>query len=265
MGATATDIERRLDLAVAAAREAGGITLQYYRSSDLQVDRKGDDSPVTIADREAEQHLRRRISEAFPGDGVLGEEFPEQPGDSGYQWILDPIDGTKSFIHGVPLYGTLVGIEREGESVAGVILIPALDEWVYAAVGHGAWYASGTVAPRRTKVNDCARLDEALFLTSEVASFDQIGRRDAYDALQSACRLSRTWGDCFGYLMVATGRAEVMVDPLMHVWDASAVLPVIQEAGGTFSDWQGSVTARSGHGVATNGRLHEETLAILRG
>ncbi|NUQ63166.1 MAG: histidinol-phosphatase [Pirellulales bacterium] len=264
MTTSAPDIKARLDLAVEAAEEAGEITLQFYRRDDLEVERKPDDSPVTVADRQAEQHLRQRISEAFPEDAILGEEFPERPGSSAYRWILDPIDGTKSFIHGVPLYGTLIGIERDGESVAGVILIPALEECVYAAIGQGAWYVSGDNPPRLAKVSDRAQLAESCFLTSEVGSFDEIGRRAVYDRLQTACRVTRTWGDCFGYLMVATGRAELMVDPIMQVWDAAAILPVIQEAGGTFTDWQGRPTTHSGQGIATNGRILDEVLAIVR-
>lgn len=265
MTASASDLTSRLQLAVAAAREAGDLSLQYYRRSDLHVDRKADNSPVTVADRQAEQLLRQRIAAAFPDDGILGEEFGEQAGGSGFRWILDPIDGTKSFIHGVPLYGTLVGVEHEGESVLGVIRIPALDECVYAATGQGAWYVSGNRPAQRTSVNQCPRLDESLFLTSEVATFDEIDRRDVYDRLQAACRLSRTWGDCFGYLMVATGRAEVMVDPVMNVWDASAILPVLQEAGGTFTDWQGRATTHSGQGIGTNGRILDEVLDLIQG
>jgi histidinol phosphatase-like enzyme (inositol monophosphatase family) len=265
MNTPALDIQVRLELALEAAEEAGEITLQYYRRDDLEIQRKGDDSPVTIADRQAEQHLRQRISERFPDDAILGEEFPERLGSSGYRWILDPIDGTKSFIHGVPLYGTLVGVEREGESVIGVILIPALEECVYAAIGQGAWYVSGSDPPRLARVSDRTQLAEACFLTSEVANFDEIGRREVYDRLQAACRLTRTWGDCFGYLMVATGRADLMVDPIMHVWDAAAILPVIQEAGGTFTDWQGRPSTHSGQGIATNGRILDEVLAIVRG
>lgn len=264
MTAPATDIRPRLDLAVAVAREAGLLTLQYFRQADLRVDRKQDNSPVTVADRQAEQLLRRRIAEAFPDDAILGEEFPDQPGQSGYRWTLDPIDGTKSFIHGVPLYGTLVGVEYQGECVAGVIRIPALDECVYAALGQGAWYVAGNAPPQRTHVNQTPRLAESLFVTSEVATFDKIQRRDAYERLESACRLTRTWGDCYGYLMVATGRAELMIDPMMNLWDAGAVLPVLQEAGGTFTDWQGCATARGGQGIATNGRILDEVLAITR-
>jgi histidinol phosphatase-like enzyme (inositol monophosphatase family) len=207
------------------------------------------------------------IAAAFPGDGILGEEFPEQAGTSGFRWILDPIDGTKSFIHGVPLYGTLVGLEHKSsehnaESVLGVILIPALDECVYAARGQGAWYVAGGRPPRRARVSSQRTLAESLFLTSEVGSFNRIGRSDAYERLQAAARLSRTWGDCYGHLMVATGRAEVMVDPLMEIWDAAALPPILEEAGGTFTDWQGRPTIYSGNGIATNGLVLDEVMAI---
>jgi histidinol phosphatase-like enzyme (inositol monophosphatase family) len=259
-----SEIQRRLELAVTAAREAGAITLRYFRSSDLQVDRKADDSPVTIADRSSELHLRQRIADAFPGDAILGEEFPDQPGTSGFRWVLDPIDGTKSFIHGVPLYGTLVGVEIGGEAVAGVIHIPALDECAYAAVGHGAWYETAGKPPQPIHVSQCPQLSQGLFLTSEVRNFTTAGRRAVYDRLESATRLGRTWGDCYAYLMVATGRAEVAIDPLMNPWDAVALIPVIEEAGGTYTDWEGRHTAYSGNGVATNRLVLEEVLAITR-
>jgi len=265
MTTDASSYSRRLDLALTAAREAGALTLEYFGRGDLKVERKGDDSPVTAADRRAEEHLRGRIAEAFPEDGILGEEYPEQPGASGFRWILDPIDGTKSFIHGVPLYSTLVGIEHGERSVVGVIVIPALGECVYAAQGQGAWYSSGQQQPRPARVSERANLAEGTFLTSEVANFHTVGRPDVYDRLQAATRLTRTWGDGYGYLMVATGRAEVMVDPLMNIWDAAAILPVIQEAGGLFVDWQGHPSIRSGNGIATNRQLLDRVLAITRG
>ncbi len=251
-------------MAIDAARAAGLITLEYFRREDLEVERKGDDSPVTVADRRAEDHLRRRIARAFPDDAILGEEMPEKPGNSGFRWILDPIDGTKSFIHGVPLYGTLIGVEHQGESVLGVILIPALDECVYAARGHGAWYVHAEDPPQPAKVSTCRSLCEGLFLTSEVANFEKIGRRDVYNRLEATARLSRSWGDCYGYLMVATGRAELMVDPVAAVWDLAALLPVIEEAGGSFTDWQGRRTIHSGQSIATNRHLLNEVLAITR-
>jgi len=265
MSAHTADTTSRLQLAFAAACEAGGITLEYFRREDLQVERKGDDSPVTAADRQAEQHLRKRIAAAFPEDAILGEEFADRPGASGYRWILDPIDGTKSFIHGVPLYGTLVGVEHEGESVLGVIHIPALAESVYAAAGQGAWYVHADHPPRPAKVSTRRPLSQGLFLTSEVVNFGAIGRRDVYDRLEATARLSRSWGDCYGYLMVATGRAEVMIDPVAAVWDLAALLPVIEEAGGTFTDWQGRRTIHSGQSIATNGHVFDEVLSIVQG
>jgi histidinol phosphatase-like enzyme (inositol monophosphatase family) len=254
----------RLALAVEIAIEAGRHTLKYFRRAELQVDRKADQSPVTVADREAELLLRERIAAAFPDDAILGEEFPERAGTSGYRWILDPIDGTKSFIHGVPLYGTLVGIEQEGRSLAGAINIPACDEMVFAEKGGGAWYRAGNEQTRRAKVSSHRALAEGLFVTSEVANFAGRGSASAYSLLERAAGLSRTWGDCFGYLLVATGRALVMVDPIMNVWDAAAVQPIIEEAGGRFTDWKGEATIHHGEGIATNGLVHEEVLRLLR-
>jgi histidinol phosphatase-like enzyme (inositol monophosphatase family) len=264
MDAQSTDITKRLELAVEAARRAGQVTLQYFRRDDLVVDRKRDDSPVTVADRQAEELLRRLITAAFPDDAILGEELPDRPGTSGYRWILDPIDGTKSFIHGVPLYGTLIGVEHEGQSVLGVIRVPALDECVYAAAGQGAWYVHGDRPPVAARVSTHQPLSKGLFVTSEVASYEHTGRRGAYDRLQAAARLSRSWGDCYGYMMVATGRADVMVDPVVAVWDLAALLPVIEEAGGRFTDWQGRRTIHSGEAIATNGLIHDEVLTLVR-
>ena len=265
MSSPTQEIAARLELALEAAREAGDVTLEYFRREDLEVECKQDNTPVTAADRRAEQHLRGRIAEAFGGDAVVGEELSDQSGSSGFRWILDPIDGTKSFIHGVPLYSTLIGIEHEGEPVAGVIRVPATDECVYAARGQGAWYVCGQKPPRPARVSDRAPLLQGLFVTSEVATFDEIGRRDVYDRLQRAARLSRSWGDGYGYLMVATGRAELMVDPVASVWDLAPLSPILEEAGGTFTDWQGRRTAHSGQGIATNGRILEEVLAVTRG
>ncbi len=257
------DINGRLELALDAARAAGRITLEYFRRDDLQVERKGDNSPVTVADRQAEEHLRRRIAEVFPEDAVLGEELPEKPGTSGFRWILDPIDGTKSFIHGVPLYGTLVGVEHADEPVIGVILIPALNECVYAATGQGAWYVNEDEPPRPAKVSACPKLSEGLFLTSEVASFDKVDGGDVYRRLEASARLARSWGDCYGYLLVATGRAELMIDPVVALWDVAALMPVIEEAGGTLTDWQGRRSIRSGNCIATNGHVFDEVLTLV--
>ncbi len=256
------EVEARLALAIRIARTAGEFTLKFFGASDLQVERKSDASPVTAADKGAEQLLRAEIAAAFPDDTILGEEFPVQEGTSGYRWILDPIDGTKSFISGVPLYSTLIGVEFQQRCLIGVIEIPALDERVWAAVGGGAWYARGNEPPRKAQVSTRARLADGLFVSSQVDSFAKHGRGEAYERLQAAAGITRTWGDGYGYLLVATGRAEVMADPIMNVWDAAALLPVVTEAGGTFTDWRGTPTIHSGNGIATNGRVFDEVMRL---
>jgi histidinol-phosphatase len=259
------ELTRRFEFAREAAQEAGRLTLRYFQSATLKIDTKSDASPVTIADREAEQLLRREIAKAFPDDALLGEEFGEQDGTSGFRWILDPIDGTKSFIHGVPLYSVLIGVEFRGESKIGVIHLPALAETAYACTRQGAWYVRGTESPIPARVSDVSTLSEGLFCTSALSGFR---KRDAWpflERLSSTARVSRTWGDAYGYLLVATGRAEVMIDPQMNIWDAAAVLPVIQEAGGMFTDWQGKPTIYSGDGIATNGKVHAEVLRLIGG
>jgi histidinol phosphatase-like enzyme (inositol monophosphatase family) len=213
---------------------------------------------VTIADQGAEKLLRQRITERFPTDSVVGEEFGETAGTSGFQWILDPIDGTKSFISGVPLYTTLVAVMRNDEPQIGVIFAPAADEMVYAAIGGGAWHVVDGGDPRPAHVSSVDSLSDAVFLSTCVRSYT-IDRaadgRPVFDRLAELCRVSRTWGDAFGYLLVATGRAEIMIDPIMNLWDAAALLPIITEAGGEFFDWRGQPTVHSGEAVATNSAL----------
>lgn len=264
-----TDIDERLNFAVAIAREAGDITLKYFRRDDLQVDRKEDRSPVTIADRSAEEWLRERIGKRFAADGIIGEEFGEQRGSSEFQWTLDPIDGTKSFIHGIPLYTTLVAVLRDGEPLVGVIHAPALAETVYAAKGGGCWNLAGANAgPRPARVSTVPRLSDSLLTTTEVASFTTYRTIDALDVfikLQRSVRLARTWGDGYGYLMVATGRAEVMIDPVINIWDAAPLQTVIEEAGGHFIDWKGNATIHAGEAIATNSHVTDEVLALIRG
>jgi histidinol phosphatase-like enzyme (inositol monophosphatase family) len=263
------DLADRLEFAVEIAHAAGRVTLDHFRRTDLQIDRKADKSPVTIADLTAEELLRKRIGARFAGDGIIGEEFGEQRGESGYQWLLDPIDGTKSYIHGIPLYTTLVAVLRENEPVVGVIHAPALAETVYAAKGAGCWFTLGADAkPQASRVSNVERLSESLFVTTEVASFTTRREKDAIDVfanLQRAARLTRTWGDGYGYLMVATGRAEVMIDPIINLWDAAPLQPIIEEAGGHFTDWKGNPTIHAREAIATNGRVSREVLAITKG
>ena len=261
-----SDLKVRLDLAVDSARRAGEVTLQYFCRPELSVDRKYDGTPVTAADREAEGYLRSRIIEAFPADAILGEEMEDRPGDSGFRWILDPIDGTKSFIHGVPLYGTLVGVEYEKQCVVGVIVMPALEECVYAARGLGAWWQrQGEREPRRARVSQVDELSEATFCTTSVSEFVRAGRHDVYEQLRAGCRQARGWGDCYGYVLVATGRAEIMIEPELSLWDMAALPPILEEAGGSFTDWNGNASIYTGEGVGVNGCLRERVLEITRG
>jgi len=262
--ALAKEIARRLELAISAGKEAGRLTLKYFQQDNFQVERKSDASPVTIADRSAEQLMRDRIAATFAKDGILGEELGTATGSSGFNWILDPIDGTKSFISGVPLYGTMVGVEHEGRALAGLVYMPGLDEGVFGSAGQGTWHFKGNQEQRRCQVSKKTRLADGLFVTSQVDSFAQRGAAAAFEALQAAAYITRTWGDCYGYLLVATGRAELMVDPMMNVWDAAAIQPIIEEAGGTFTDWQGNPTIHAGEGVATNGLILKEVLSITQ-
>jgi histidinol phosphatase-like enzyme (inositol monophosphatase family) len=261
-------VRDRLALAVEIASEAGEVTLRYFRRPDLVIEKKADRSPVTVADRSAEQLLRERIGERFPHDGIVGEEFGTLTGTSGYDWALDPIDGTKSFVHGVPLYTTLVAVLRDSKPQIGVIHAPAAAETLYASSRGGCWYiAQHGAKPIPARVSSVAKLADSLLLTTEIRTFTEGRQRDAmqtFTRLEQAARLTRTWGDGYGYLMVATGRAEIMVDPELDLWDLAALQPVIEEAGGSFTDWQGRPTVHSREAIATNGLVTEEVLAIVR-
>jgi histidinol phosphatase-like enzyme (inositol monophosphatase family) len=233
------------------------VAARYYRTG-VVVDLKADGSPVTVADRTAEEQARRWIEARFPGDGVLGEEFGLVRPEARRRWVIDPIDGTKSFVRGVPLWGTLVAV-CEGETVlAGAVYLPLAGELVAAAQGCGAW-ANG----ERCRASSVSRLADATVLTTDERFSEAPRRRAGWDHVAGRAAVSRTWGDCYGYVLVATGRAEVMVDPVLSPWDAAAVLPVITEAGGLFTDWHGRATAFGGSAVATNAALAAEVRALL--
>ncbi len=256
-----SDLRRRMEFAEDLARKAGGVVLRYYQKS-LSVERKADRTPVTAADREAEELLREQIQAAFPEDGILGEEFGERPGTTGKRWILDPIDGTKSFVQGVPLFGMLIGLEGSEGSEMGVVYLPALDELVCAARGEGSWWNG-----RRAKVSDVGDLSEACITYTSLRTFNQAGPHAtrAWPRLAASTRIQRGWGDCYGHLLVATGRADAMFDPILNSWDCSPWPPILEEAGGTFTDWNGNRTIHGGSGISTNGRLLRPVLEILQG
>jgi histidinol-phosphatase len=246
------------DFAAELAWTGGRRTLAWFNTR-LPVEIKGDGSPVTAADREAEKVMRAMLKARFPDHGIVGEEQGEEAGTAPVRWIIDPIDGTRTFIRGVPFYGTLVGVEVNGEAVVGAIAIPALDELVVAGRGLGCTWNG-----RRCAVSQVASMADALVVsTDERAVRRRLGTERA-DALQDATALGRTWADCYGYVLVATGRAEIAMDAVMALWDNAALLPIIEEAGGRFSDWRGARRIDGGDAFATNGLLHEAVLAHLK-
>ncbi len=245
-----------LRLAHVLADSADSLTMARFKALDLVVDTKPDLTPVSDADRTVEQAIRSTLQRARSRDAVTGEEFGET-GHGPRRWLLDPIDGTKTFVAGVPLYGVLVGVEVRGEPAVGVVYLPALDEMVAAADGLGcAWNG------RPCHVSSTDRLEDALLVTSSVSACQ--ARSGAYERLAAATRLERTWGDCYGYVLVATGRAEVMLDPVINPWDCAPMPPIFREAGGRFTTWAGEETIWGPDGFATNGALNEQVLAVLR-
>ena len=240
-----------------AARLGGSMALGFFRKT-LHIETKRDGSLVTQADRAVETGLRDWIAEKFPEDGVLGEEFAEHNPGAARRWIIDPIDGTFSFAHGVPLWGTLIAVARGEQVVAGAIHCPAVGELVCAANGNGAW-SNGV----RCKVSDVARLSDATVLTTDIRFAASPEKAAGWRALSQQAKTVRGWSDCYGYLLVATGRADVMLDAAMSPWDAAALVPVLEEAGGVFTDWKGRRTAFGGDGVATNAALAGEVRSVL--
>ena len=258
-----SDLQDRLTFALACAEDVQPLILRHFQNPDLEIIRKGDDSPVTVADRECETRIRDAIHRRFPKDGVLGEEFEEVRGSNAYRWVLDPIDGTKPFIHGVPLFGTLIGLERDGRCVLGVARFPGLNEVVFGAEGLGATWINGRGVTRPARVSEVVSPKEALFCTANPRRWRDRGAGAAFERFTDDYRLTRGWADCYGHMLVATGRAEVMVDPVMSLWDAAALLPILKEAGGHFVTWSGEERADGGNGVSVNAALKGDVLGRL--
>ena len=244
--------------AVAEVARAAGLIALTSHGRHLNVETKSDGSPVTIADRAAEQHARAWIEKHFPDDGILGEEFGFTRPEARRRWILDPIDGTKSYIRGVPLWGTLVAIAEGDNVLAGAAFFPVIDELVVAARSCGCWWNG-----RACEVSKVGDLAQATVLATDERFPEHRSRRDAWQHLARRAAISRTWGDCYGYLLVATGRAEVMVDDIVSAWDSAAIQPIIEEAGGILTDWTGKPTAFGGDVIATNALLARTVRDIL--
>lgn len=252
-----SDLSLLLEASQEVVRRTGAIALRHFRSK-LAIESKMDGSPVTIADRSAEEAAREWIMRRFPNDGILGEEFGAHLPAAPRQWLIDPIDGTKTFVRGVPLWGTLIAICEAEVVLAGAAFFPAIDEILAAATGLGCWW-NGT----RAHVSATSAIESATVLTTDERFSRSVELRERWRRLADAAAVSRTWGDCYGYLLVATGRAEVMVDGVAAAWDAAPLYPAITEAGGILTDWSGRQTAFGGSIIATNAALATRARELL--
>lgn len=268
MSATAENLEF-LKIALKASELAQENILKYFQN-DVGIEWKADKTPVTIADKKTEELCREFWARETPGFGVIGEEFGIESPDAEYQWVIDPIDGTKAFIHGVPLFGTLIALYKKGNPIASLIRIPAMNTAVWAVKDGGAFLDG-----RPVKCSQVSELSEALVLSGTVNTMETEGYGEAYAKLRRAAKLHRGWGDCYGYYLVAAGRAELMVDPIVSLWDIAPYPLLFSEAGGKFSTIDGKTSLFDAEGkpvapiyegfssVATNGHLHQITLDTL--
>jgi histidinol-phosphatase len=255
----------RYERLVSVAQEAGRHALGYFpdtRACDFaeHVIWKGDNSPVTRADREAETIFRDKLLGEFTGDGFLGEEHGEVPSSSGYRWIVDPIDGTRSFVRGIPHWGTLAGLEYRGERIAGVVYEPVIGRTWRAVRGEGCFRDD-----ERICVSTVDRLDRSHMFFSSLDWFLKGAKKAEFADLVGQTERQRGFGDYYGHLLVAQGSGEFMIEYGVHEWDVAALEVIIEEAGGRFTDWSGAVTTKSAHCLASNGKLHDDVLRIIRG
>src|SRR5438067_3752785 len=247
----------RYEAAVAAAEAAGELALRYF-DSDIAVEWKADHSPVTLADRDAEALLRKTLLGKFPGDGFLGEESGDTPGTTGYRWIIDPIDGTRNFVRGIPLWATLIGLEYKEEQIAGVAAIPALGQTYRAMRSEGAFRDD-----RRLHVSKVSALSEAVMFYSSLSWFLKAGRQEVFVDLAKRVQRQRGFGDFYGFLLVAQGSGELMMEHGVHVWDVAAIKPLIEEAGGRITDSDAQPNIHRPDVPSSNGVLHEVTFPLL--
>ncbi len=253
-----TEWRTRYELAIEAAHKAGNLALGYYETT-FDIEHKADSSPVTIADKRAEELIRSMVASAFPHDGFLGEEFGDQPGSSGFRWIIDPIDGTKSFIRHIPIWATLLGLEYNGEQIAGVAFAPVFGMTYRAVRGGGAF-----MNERRIRVSDVSTLADSLLCYSSIGWFTRSGREKAFIELANRTSRQRGYGDFYGFVLVAEGAADLMVEHGVNPWDVAATKAIVEEAGGRFTDWDDHSTIHRPDAIASNGKVHAEALSILR-
>lgn len=253
------DLTRYRSFAIELAEKSGEFIRPFFANPDLPVETKSDHSPVTAADRGAEQLMRALIAKKFPTHGIIGEELGSENADAEFVWVLDPIDGTKSFISGVPLWGTLIALLHRGQPVLGCIHQPVLGQLM---LGDGM---ATTLNGRVVRVRDCTRIEDATLLTSDPLNVENHQNGPTFAAIAQRAKLVRTWGDCYGYLLVASGWTDAMVDPIMNPWDIAALVPVIRGAGGVITDWQGGTPYPASSTVAAGPALHGQLIAALNG
>lgn len=253
------ECRNRYEVALEAARQAGQFALQYF-DQGVDVEWKADQSPVTLADRGAEDMLRKTLLGRFPQDGFLGEEFGDTPGSSGFRWIIDPIDGTRSFVRGIPIWATMVGLEHKSDLVAGIVYLPAMKQMYRALRGDGAFRDD-----RQIHVSSVDSLARAHVYYSSISWFQKADREQQFLHLVRQTERQRGFGDFYGFLMVAQGSGEIMVEHGVHSWDLGALVPIIEEAGGKLTAWDGKLDIEKPDVLASNGLLHAQALAIICG
>jgi histidinol-phosphatase len=258
-GVLSEAVDTDLQFALELAKTADAITMRAFRSADLRVETKADLTPVTAADRAVEQELRALIRRERPGDGVVGEEFGSS-GEGGRRWFLDPIDGTKNFVRGIPVFATLIALERDGEMVVGVCSAPALGARWWAAKGQGAYARDG----ERIQVSGVAEMRHAQLSYDSVPGFEEHGMGDRFLALARRCARTRGFGDFWSHVLVAEGAVDVAVEPEVNPWDLAPLKVIVEEAGGRFTDLSGAACVDGGSAVSSNGLLHDEVLQALR-
>ncbi len=239
------------------AAESARIIKPWFFNPDLQVNLKGDETPVTIADRQAEEVLRDLIRRTYPAHGIIGEEFGEENPSAEFVWLLDPIDGTKTFISGCPLFGTIICLLQAGKPVLGAINLPVLDQF---CIGDSQ---QTTVNNKPVQMRAIHTLSEATLLATDVLSIGEYQNQNGFDKLLAKTKFFRTWGDCYGYMLLAAGWADIMLDPIMNPWDLLALIPIIQGAGGVITTWQGEDAATGNSCIAANKQLHSRVVEIL--
>lgn len=248
----------RYEAAMEAAHRAGRHAMRYF-DAGVNVEWKKNETPVTVADREAEAILKEDLLEEFPEDGFLGEESGETPGTSGFRWIVDPIDGTRSFVRGIPIWATIVGLEYKDEQISGICFIPPMNQMYRALRGDGAYRDD-----RPLKVSTVDKLEEAQVFYSGINWFIKGPCRDSFLELVSRTQRQRGFGDFYGFMLVAQGSGELMVDYGVSAWDVAGIKPIVEEAGGVFTDWDNKPTIHRPDVLVSNGKLHQVALDLLR-